>query len=382
MQKVSLLKQHVSGQYNLHDNTSSLFIIGNGVDDNNRSDVVRVETSGLQVTGSVNITGFLTQNGYEVKPYKIYSALLTQNSTVITSGSLTVGELYTITDYIAGDDFSNVANVQSGSINNDGCVFIATGTTPTTWTNSTGLTINALSAPVATVLENTLGFTPEWVYDNKAVYSFTSSGAFPIKRTFVYTPVTINQATNTPEFKIVDTTNFPDTFRIFNFTNGDDIYYYTPLEIKVYPPNSSFTLSSTDFTNWGSGGGVTPSGTLGFTTDGYYSASVELYNAYAFVGTKGTDIQTLFTDNGLLTNQTGYVFNVTWGAGSSISSGKVLLAVYNNDNLLIAPIYTGNNNWQTPGQNNDNIASVAGTFNFPATFSLYSPTTGQGTNWC
>jgi hypothetical protein len=55
------------GQYNKRDNASSLFVIGNGTGDANayRSDVVRVEFGGLQVTGSVQATfglsGSLTQ---------------------------------------------------------------------------------------------------------------------------------------------------------------------------------------------------------------------------------------------------------------------------------------------------------------------------------
>jgi hypothetical protein len=48
----------------------------------------------------------------------------------------------------------------------------------------------------------------------------------------------------------------------------------------------------------------------------------------------------------------------------------------------ISPINTGNNNWQTPGQGNYNIESIAGTFNFTATFTLYSPTTEQNNSWC
>ena len=38
--------QHVSGQYNTHGDTTSLFIIGNGVDDNNRKDAFKVTPSG------------------------------------------------------------------------------------------------------------------------------------------------------------------------------------------------------------------------------------------------------------------------------------------------------------------------------------------------
>jgi len=145
--------------------------------------------------------------------------------------------------------------------------------------------------------------------------------------------------------------------------------------------NPSFTLSSTDFIDFGYGGGVTPNGTLGFTTDGLYDAGTSVYNAYNFVGDKNTEINAFFNNNGLLTNGTGYIFDVTWGAGSSISPGKVLMG-FNGTYLLIAPINTGNNDWQTPGQSNFDIESIAGTFNFTAAFTLYSPITAQGNSWC
>lgn len=53
-----------------------------------------------------------------------------------TSGTLTVGKRYRITDFQIGDDFTNVG---AGSNATD-VEFIATGTTPTTWTNSSELT--------------------------------------------------------------------------------------------------------------------------------------------------------------------------------------------------------------------------------------------------
>jgi hypothetical protein len=49
-----------------------------------------------------------------------------------TSGSLVVGEVYILTDWITADDFTNVG----AASNADGVIFTATGTTPTTWTNS------------------------------------------------------------------------------------------------------------------------------------------------------------------------------------------------------------------------------------------------------
>ena len=52
-----------------------------------------------------------------------------------TSGTLTVGEEYTITDYETGDDFTNVG----ASENKLNEVFTATGTTQTTWTDGSTL---------------------------------------------------------------------------------------------------------------------------------------------------------------------------------------------------------------------------------------------------
>jgi len=61
-----------------------------------------------------------------------------------TSGTLTIGFRYRITSYVASDSFTNVG----ASSNATGVEFTATGTTPTTWTNSSVLIrIGALSIP-------------------------------------------------------------------------------------------------------------------------------------------------------------------------------------------------------------------------------------------
>jgi hypothetical protein len=49
-----------------------------------------------------------------------------------TSGTLTIGATYILDDWITNDDFTNVG----AASNADGVIFVATGTTPTTWTNS------------------------------------------------------------------------------------------------------------------------------------------------------------------------------------------------------------------------------------------------------
>jgi len=53
----------------------------------------------------------------------------------ITSGTLVVGKAYEIVTFVSGDDFTNVG----ASSNKSGVVFVATETTPTTWTNTSSL---------------------------------------------------------------------------------------------------------------------------------------------------------------------------------------------------------------------------------------------------
>jgi len=62
------------------------------------------------------------------------------SGTTINNGDLVIDETYEITNYQGSDDFSNVADVISGVINTNGCIFIATGTTPTEWISNSELT--------------------------------------------------------------------------------------------------------------------------------------------------------------------------------------------------------------------------------------------------
>jgi len=65
------------------------------------------------------------------------------SGTTLTSGYLVVGETYEITDVaFGGGNFNNVADVIDGTINTVGCVFIATGTTPSSWC---GITVTELT---------------------------------------------------------------------------------------------------------------------------------------------------------------------------------------------------------------------------------------------
>jgi len=95
------------------------------------------------------------------------------SGTTITGGNLVIGETYEITNVaFVGGDFSNVADVIDGIINEVGCVFIATGTTPTSWC---GITVTEL-----TVYNeyHKVKFT-QWTQNN-------NGGGFSYERTKVY----------------------------------------------------------------------------------------------------------------------------------------------------------------------------------------------------
>lgn len=107
------------------------------------------------------------------------------------------------------------------------------------------------------------------------------------------------------------------------------------------------------------------------------------YNLSSTLVTAITDYVTLQGINPLSNN--GYVYNVTWGAGSSIGSGLVKFGFYNGagtpssayfDIQAIDPTDTG---YQTNNTNDGH--SLVGTFLFPATFTIYTPLTSKN-GWC
>ena len=108
---------------------------------------------------------------------KVYVALLTQTTVSTTSGLLEVGKTYNIESLVAGDDFANVGYTA------DNTPFIATGTTPTVWSNSTEVVNITDSAPVATVLENSLPLAPTYSYVSGGNFIASAIGAFPLGKT-------------------------------------------------------------------------------------------------------------------------------------------------------------------------------------------------------
>lgn len=107
------------------------------------------------------MSGLGTQQGGNLG-YDTYVVSLTPTTqqSGISAAPLIIGEVYTIASYEVGDDFSNIANVISGTINTNGCIFRATGTTPAVWTE--GSLLDGSGSPIPTILENTTIGIPAW----------------------------------------------------------------------------------------------------------------------------------------------------------------------------------------------------------------------------
>ena len=119
-----------------------------------------------------------------LRPYKVYTALLTQsggdNDTGVTGGDLTIGVTYKINVDDIDADFTNV-----GAPNNNlDTYFVATGTTPNSWGTNGSLRFNT-GAPVVTVLENTIGNIWFTFFDTGRYYA-NSNELFTDNKTSVF----------------------------------------------------------------------------------------------------------------------------------------------------------------------------------------------------
>jgi hypothetical protein len=170
-----------------------------------------------------------------IQPYKVFTALLTQTGTGDelnkNSGLLIVGVTYKIDDNSGGLDMMNV-----GAPNNDmGTYFIATGTTPSSY--GTGNLTYDPGAPVATVLENTIG-NIWFTYDGAGTYNINSDGLLSIdKRQFYYG--LLKSADNANGIIIESdgaayNNNFIQIITLDNGENAANGMNNIPIEIRVY----------------------------------------------------------------------------------------------------------------------------------------------------
>jgi hypothetical protein len=164
----------------------------------------------------------------------------------------------------------------------------------------------------------------------------------------------------------------------YNITVGGGITIGGGILVNI----SGFTLSGTDFSSLSGATGVTVNGTTGFTTaaSGNPNNIVDyVFNASGPQGDTETRIVDAFAAAGMDTAY-AYAWNVTWGPASNPSSGIVRMS-WNGTSLQMSPIDTSDTGWQSGGVGGP---ALYGTFNFPATFTPYSPLTQLSTNgnWC
>lgn len=188
-----------------------------------------------------SLLNIITNIASALRPkYRVYTALLSQvgdGTSTQNSGVLTIGRRYAIITFEEGDDFTDVANVVSGTINTTECQFIATGTTPTSWSN--GSTLRDTSAPVATVLENTIG-NIVWTYVSIGIYRGRLVGAFTANKSFSILGSVIEggdyERMGHFTYRFDGVNDFYIyTIAITNDAGLNECLLKTPIEIRVYP---------------------------------------------------------------------------------------------------------------------------------------------------
>lgn len=147
----------------------------------------------------------------------------------------------------------------------------------------------------------------------------------------------------------------------------------------------SFTINSSDFGNgYGYGGdsnALGPNGVGGFENTAPQNNLEFGYFGGGLIPTAISNISTAVTAAGIDPNSnTGYIWNVFWGSGSSITSGLVKFG-YNasSQQFFIETIDPTDGAWSTPGYQNG--TSLVGTFLFPAIFKPYISKINKG-GWC
>jgi hypothetical protein len=213
-----------------------------------------INSTNQSIDGDFTVTGTVKSNNTGK-----YRALLTQTGTISGTSigdfdeGLIIGETYTITTYETADDFSNIADVQSGTINQTGCVFIATGQIPNVWNN--GSQLDSEGELIVDVLENTLGYNLVWQQSPFGGFGYYVAfnsltgpvyNCFPRDKTEIITKFKysfLGAEVGLPPFATPSIVSFDSKDDIIEINvvdvNGgpgfpsDDLLYYTPIEIKI-----------------------------------------------------------------------------------------------------------------------------------------------------
>ena len=151
-----------------------------------------------------------------------------------------------------------------------------------------------------------------------------------------------------------------------------------------------FTVYSSDFSNFNTGYGCEGDNTA-FSIGGPYKSGQAFYEPNYAISqggnvAKADQIQAYYNANGLTYNNYSYLFNVKYGAGSTVSSGIAVLSFYYYSNesvyLYIGTVDTSIPGWDTPGTDPFTLTALNGTFYLPFEFSVYTPITQDPSDWC
>lgn len=304
-------------------------------------------TGDLTINGNVTITGSSNSNSIAT-----YRALLTQTGpitgTTISdfSYALIKGETYTITSYVVGDDFSNIANVQNGNINETGCVFIATGETPTIFLNGSQLVSNG--ALVVDVLENSLGYSIIWSWNPYGGYGYyiafnddfgpMYNNVFPRNSVEVTAQLKIPFDWGAPKLLIFSgPTNFMGkdnviSLQVFDFDINDIVdnaLYYTPVEIKIKQDNTPVIISGNVVTSYPINNVSINLFCDGNLTETYYTSVDGINNITELVNTLNTQSETNFLG----------VYSNNGQGGIQLTMKKYLKDIFCQDGTLTFEVF-------------------------------------------
>jgi len=217
------------------------------------------------ITGQLRIDGGLTVTDGTYST-GVYRANLYQTGTLSLTalyGSYTyliVGETYTINNYVSADDFSNVGEVISGTMNETGCVFRAIGEIPKEWSNGSELISDG--GIISQVIENTLGYELTWDPFSPGTYIASPTIIGPkfdnfsslTTQTFIGSGVALDPGYATVKYGLFpgslnDKDDVLALYILDQITgNGLDNYVYNlPVEVRIKKnlDTSPFTISGT-----------------------------------------------------------------------------------------------------------------------------------------
>ena len=154
--------------------------------------------------------------------------------------------------------------------------------------------------------------------------------------------------------------------------------------INVSPNQFTLTSNSFDTSQYFGSNCNTPqgqwNGVSGFTVS-------EVSNLYCGVngylsGDTLTQIANAYIAAGATPQNNGYIFDVVWGFGSTVTNGVAKFIYTGNGNeVYITSVDPTDTNYLNNDNNASNGTQLVGTFNFPATFTFKTPLDLKG-GWC